>query len=134
MVVSRDVGHARFSTMGCCWTPCSSLSDNFIRFPIISHKRRLRSRTQAAVSALRSRTLRFALEFRRRFLRSACATFRCAVNCDELPEYCAERLSAIMIYAKRLRAILIIIISYIIKLYYTFSYFGVTALHRHTYV
>ena len=56
MVVSRDVGHARFSTMGCCWTPCSSLSHNFIRFPIISHKRPLRSRTQAAVSALRSRT------------------------------------------------------------------------------
>ena len=56
MVVSRDVGHARFSTMGCCSTSCSSLSQNFIRFPIISHKRRLRSRTQAAVSALRSRT------------------------------------------------------------------------------
>ncbi len=103
-------------------------------FPIISSGSLLFHTSAGFALELRRRFLRFALELRRRFLRSACATFRCAVNCDELPEYCAERLSAIMICAKRLRAILIIITSYIIKLYYTFSYFGVTALHRHTFI
>jgi len=43
--------------MGCCSTSRSSLSQNFIRFPIIPHKRRLRSRTQAAVSAIFKRDL-----------------------------------------------------------------------------
>ena len=77
MVVSRDVDHARFSTMGCCSTSCSSL---FPEFHI-----RLSFHTRAG----------FARELGRRFLRFACATCCCAVHCDELPEYCAKRLRAI---------------------------------------
>ena len=63
-------------------------------FPINSSGSLLFHTSAGFALELRRRFLRFALELRRRFLRSACATFRCAVNCDELPEYCAERLRA----------------------------------------
>ena len=75
-------------------------------FPRISSGSLLFHTSAGFALELRRRFLRFALELRRRFLRSACATFRCAVNCDELPEYCAERLRAIIITSYIIKFIL----------------------------